>query len=348
MNSIRASIAFSLACVFLFCSQTTSTAQDSSEESKSWFNLQTSTFGGIQFWTDVRIAGGWRIQQNTYSNHYRLLNDANVRQAWGNEKACVAELEKQLMSGVVKPYQGKVVILLHGLCRSWKSMKPMAEHLETEGYQAIPFRYASSRKRVADHARYLSQVIAALPSDVTEINFAGHSLGNIVVRHYVADCNKSKTLKLDPRINRMVMLGPPNQGSRMARLLKNSFAFKMIAGASGAELSIGWEQLSKNLATPEFEFGIIAGGYGDKDSPMSNILLPGPDDFTVSEKETLLVGADDFLVKPLLHSTMMRQAEVLESTTRFLQEGFFVAKDKVRPIDSLTLPESKTTTEPKK
>ena len=227
-------------------------------------------------------------------------------------------------------------------------MKPMAEHLETEGYQAIPFRYASSRKGVADHAQYLSQVIAALPSDVTEINFAGHSLGNIVVRHYVADCNKSKTLKLDPRINRMVMLGPPNQGSRMARLLKNSFAFKMIAGASGAELSIGWEQLSKNLATPEFEFGIIAGGYGDKDSPMSNILLPGPDDFTVSEKETLLVGADDFLVKPLLHSTMMRQAEVLESTTRFLQEGFFVAKDKVRPIDSLTLPESKTTTEPKK
>ena len=60
------------------------------------------------------------------------------------------------------------------------------------------------------------------------------------------------------------------------------------------------------------------------------------------------MGADDFLVKPLLHSTMMHQAEVLESTTRFLQEGFFVAKDKVRPIDSLALPESKTTTEPEK
>lgn len=352
MNSIRATIAFSLVCVIFFCSHPISFAQqnsqDKTEESSSNFNLETSTFGGIQFWTDIHIAGGWRIQQNTYTNHYRLLNDANVRKAWGSEKACVFELEKQLKSGAVKPYKGKVVILLHGLCRSWKSMQTMAEHLETEGYQAIPFRYASSRRGVADHAKKLRRMIANLPAEVTDINFAAHSLGNIVVRHYVADCNKSQKLELDPRIKRMVMIGPPNQGSRMARLLKNSVTFKLIGGASGAELSIGWEQLEKNLATPEFEFGIIAGGYGGDESPWNNILLPGADDFTVSEKETMLVGADDFLVKPLLHSTMMHQTEVLESTTRFFQEGFFVAKDKMRPIESLPEPAPKTKTEPKK
>ena len=348
MNLIRVTTAFSLACFFLFCSHSNSFGQNKTEASSSNFNLEMSTFGGIQFWTDVHIEGGWRIQQNTYTNHYRLLNDANVRKAWGSEKACIAELAKQLKSGAVKPYKGKVVILLHGLCRSWKSMQPMAEHLESEGYQSIPFRYASSRRGVADHAEKLNRMIANLPAEVTEINFAAHSLGNIVIRHYVADCNKSEKQKLDARINRMVMIGPPNQGSRMARLLKNSVAFKLIGGASGAELSIGWDQLSKNLATPEFEFGIIAGGYGAEESPWSNILLPGLDDFTVSEKETMLVGADDFLVKPLLHSTMMHQADVLESTTRFFREGYFIAKDKMRPIESLPEPEPKTKTESKK
>ena len=163
----------------------------------------------------------------------------------------------------------------------------------------------------------------------------GHSLGNIVVRHYIADCNDSKTKKLDARIKRMVMIGPPNQGSRMARLLKNSAAFKLIAGASGAELSLGWDQLSKNLATPKFEFGIIAGGYGGEEAPWSNFLLPGLDDFTVSEAETMLVGADDFLVKPLLHSTMMHQQEVFDATTRFLEKGCFISPKHKHPIESL-------------
>jgi len=333
MYSIRTTVAFILASILLVCSS--SFAQVATQEAAPKYNWATPTFGGTQFWTDVRIEGGWRIQHNTYFGHYRLLDDTNVRRAWGAQRACETELEKRIESGVIKRNSGKVVFLLHGLCRSWKCMQPMAEHLETQGYQTILFRYASSRKGVADHAQHLKQVIDKLPSEVTEINFVGHSLGNIVIRHYVADCNKSETLELDSRINRMVMIGPPNQGSRMARLLKNSAAFKLIAGASGAELSLGWDQLSQNLATPEFEFGIIAGGYGGEEAPMSNILLPGPDDFTVSQQETMLVGADDFLVKPLLHTTMMHQPTVLESTTRFLQQGFFVAKDKMRPIDSL-------------
>ena len=118
----------------------------------------------------------------------------------------------------------------------------------------------------------------------------------------------------------------------MARLLKSSVAFKLVAGASGAQLSIGWDKLEKNLATPEFEFGIVAGNYGSDDSTWSNVLLPGPDDFTVSKKEASLPGASDFLVKPLLHTTMMHQEDVLEATTRFLKSGHFVSAEKMNPI----------------
>jgi len=337
MKSIPNTAAFWIACALLVGH---SCGLAYTQEANSNYNPETKTFGGTQFWTDVRIEGGWRVQHNTYFGHYRLLDDSNVRKAWGDQKQCNLELEKQIKSGAVKRSSGKVVILLHGLCRSWMSMQPLAQHLQEQGYQTILFRYASSRRGVADHARHLKRVIGELPPEVTEINFVGHSLGNIVVRHYVADCNNSNELNLDTRINRMVMIGPPNQGSQMARLMKNSVAFKLVAGASGAELSLGWDQLSKNLATPDFEFGIIAGGYGAEKSTWSNILLPGPDDFTVSEQETMLVGADDFLVKPLLHTTMMHQTIVLDTTTRFLQQGFFVTKDEMRPIESLPKPRS--------
>lgn len=339
MNRPWATTAIFSTCVVLACAFATCSAQDFvTKQASPNFNLQTPTYGGIQFWTDVRVAGSWRIQHNTYFGHYRLLDDANVRKAWGTEEACTAELEAQLKSGSVVNARGKVVILLHGLCRSWMSMQPMAEHLETQGFTAIQFRYASSRKGVADHAGHLKRVIDGLPPEVTEINFVAHSLGNIVIRHYVADCKNSKSLRMDPRINRMVMLGPPNQGSRMARLMKDSLAFKLVAGASGAELSIGWDRLSQKLATPDFEFGIIAGGYGSEDAPYSNILLPGLDDFTVSKEETMLAGADDFLIKPLVHTTMIRNQDAMESTARFLKAGFFVSKEKRNPIESQSVP----------
>ena len=303
-------------------------------ETESNINWKLATLGGTQFWTDVRVEGGWRIQRNSLFGHFRLLDSSDVRRTWGTEEACTLALKSNFKSGVIKPYRGKVVILLHGLCRTWKSMNSLAEHLDSQGYTVINFRYASSRQQVGEHARYLKRVIGELSPDVTEINFVGHSLGNIVVRHYVSDCNKSKVLDLDSRINRMVMIGPPNQGSRMARLLKNSASFKLIAGASGAELSLGWEELSKNLATPEFEFGIIAGNYGDPNG-LNNYLLHGENDFTVSKWETMLPGADDFLTKPLFHSTMMHQTKVLEATTQFLEKDYFISKDRKRPIESL-------------
>jgi len=311
---------------------TVSLAQETDSESKANYNWKVATLGGTQFWTDVRIFGGWRIQRNSYWGHHRLLDDQNVRQTWGSEEDCHAKLNALVKEKKISAYSGKIVIVLHGLCRSWKSMSPMAEHLKSRGYQVINFRYASSREEVSAHAMRLRNIIDDLPKEVTEINFVAHSLGNIVVRHYVADCNHSNSFELDKRINRMVMLGPPNQGSRMARLLKNSATFKLVAGASGAQLSMGWKELEKNLATPDFEFGIVAGSYGDDENPWSNILLTGPDDFTVSKKETMLPGATDFLVKPLLHTTMMRQKHVLEATTLFLKSGHFVSAEKMNPI----------------
>jgi len=344
----RWNLLVALASIFLLSIFLSSTApaQESQPSQKSTYNVKAKTLGGTQYWTDLRVVGRWRVQHNSYFGHFRLLDPENTRHVWGKKSACMELLDEKIKSGRAKPYSGKVVILLHGLMRSYNSMQPMAEHLEKQGFQSVLFRYASSRKNVASHANYLNHVIQGLGDDVTEINFVGHSLGNIVVRQYVGDCKRNEKQKVDPRIKRMVMLGPPNQGSRMARLLRGSIAFKLVAGASGLQLSQGWKELESKLGTPPFEFGIIAGGQSGQGWTFNNYLLPGKDDFTVSVEETKLVGARDFHVDALVHSNMMKQQSVLEKTSRFLNSGHFISDSKRNPIKSLKSLKSEAAIQP--
>ena len=318
----------------------------SNEKPVGFFNWKTQTLGGQQFWTDIRYVGGWRIQGNSETKHYRLLDPKDVRHASGNRLHCEQTLDRLIVDGLAKSCRGKVVIVLHGLIRTKNSMQPMSDYLHKYGgFTSINFQYASTRQHVGQHAAALTSVIEGLGPHVTEINFVGHSLGNIVVRRYLADNSKPNVGQQgDPRIKRMVMLGPPNQGSRMARLLKTSFLFQTVAGVSGSELSQTWDKLESTLAIPAFEFGIIAGGQeGQKD--LGNFILTGKDDFTVSVEETKLAGARDFLVRPLFHSTMMHQPEVLEASLNFLQNGWFESQQTQSPLPRQPMSQSAHTSD---
>ena len=57
------------------------------DKHQNW-NLSAPTFGGKQFWTDQFVYRNWRIQQNVYTKHCRLLDPSNFRRAWGSFNAC--------------------------------------------------------------------------------------------------------------------------------------------------------------------------------------------------------------------------------------------------------------------
>lgn len=46
-------------------------------------NINFPTMGGILFWNDLARCNGWRMQQNTITQHIRILDPDNVRRAWG-------------------------------------------------------------------------------------------------------------------------------------------------------------------------------------------------------------------------------------------------------------------------
>ena len=184
---------------------------------------------------------------------------------------------------------------------------------------------------MADHAAGLDKVLRSLEG-IDEIHFVAHSLGNLVVRHYVGDrTDPEDGLKPDPRIKRMVMLGPPNRGAQMAEALAGVGAFHVVAGASA--LAVGpasGTSLEKRLATPAFEFGILAGGRGNTTG--YNPWLGSDNDMVVDVESTKLAGATDFAMLPVLHTIMMDDEKVQEYTLRFLRYGYFVSAAERRPI----------------
>ena len=42
-------------------------------------NINFPTLGGVCFWNDIYAVNGWRLQQNTLSQHYRILDPNNIR-----------------------------------------------------------------------------------------------------------------------------------------------------------------------------------------------------------------------------------------------------------------------------
>lgn len=46
-------------------------------------NIPFPTMGGEVFWVNLAEANGWKLQQNMFTHHARILNAENVRVAWG-------------------------------------------------------------------------------------------------------------------------------------------------------------------------------------------------------------------------------------------------------------------------
>jgi pimeloyl-ACP methyl ester carboxylesterase len=296
------------------------------------------TLGGVQLWGDELWYLNWRIQRHVATGHCRLLDPENHREDWGTFEQCAARLEQIKREKNLPPLHGRVVVLLHGLGGWHSTMQPLASYLEANStFQAVNLTYPSTRCDVVAHARQLASVIDHLQG-VEEIDFVAHSLGNVVLRRYLADqTDPAKGRTPDPRIKRIVMLGPPNHGSERAGQWSDNELFVAVLGASALQLGTGWSELEKHLAVPQCEFGIIAGGRGDDRGYSSR--LEGDDDNMLSVSTTKLAGARDFAVVPVWHSFLMSSPTVQRYTLQFLEHGYFTTESNRTPIAAQETPE---------
>lgn len=290
------------------------------------------TLGGKQFWADELHFHAWRIQRNVLTGHHRLLDPRDQRHAWGTFDECHARLEAIKQDRKLPPMQGEAVIVLHGLFRSRTAMENMCAFLRDQGgYTVASISYPTTRGELRDHAQSLASVLAHLDG-IDRIHFVAHSLGNLVIRHYLADATDPATGRTpDSRIGRFVMLGPPNHGAEIAGKLIPLDVTGQIAGMAARQIARDWPGLEAKLATPACEFGILAGGRAGEQG--FNPLLTGDNDLVVEVASTRLAGARDFRVLPVVHTVMMNDAKVQAFTLHFLQHGCFEAEEKREPIE---------------
>ena len=279
-------------------------------------------------WTDVAIRHDWRLQRHARDGRCRILDPADDTVRAGTEAECRRAFAALEAEGTGPRPDGGTIVLLHGLGEGRDSMRPLAEHLRAAlDATVISFGYASIAADIETHGRALAEVVGSLPTR-GPVSFVGHSLGGIVVRRWLALAGDEQR----DRVHRVVMLGPPNQGSQMARMAAGIWGVAGHVDGAARELVYGWQDVAPHLAVPECDFGIVAGGKGD-DAGYS-MLLSGDDDAVVCVAETRLPGARDFLLVPVHHAAMMRSPAVQRATEAFLKTGRFAADSDPPPADA--------------
>jgi triacylglycerol lipase len=209
------------------------------------------------------------------------------------------------------------VVLLHGLARTAMSMNKMERELAAAGYLTANIDYPSREHTVEELAELaVPQGIDACRSQegVDRIHFVTHSLGGILLRQYLTD-------HVLPELGRVVMLGPPNQGSAAVDELRDVPGFDWLNGPAGQQLGKGENSVPLKLGPATFELGVIAGNRTI--DPITSAVLENPDDGRVSVEDTKLDGMADFVVVEHSHAFMMRMRRTIELTKAFLSKGQF-------------------------
>lgn len=211
-------------------------------------------------------------------------------------------------------YASECVVLLHGLTRSASSLAKMEQVLNTNGYHTINYDYPSTKYNVEWLAsNTIDDALKHCPYE-SKVNFVTHSLGGILVRQYLRG-------KKIGNLGRVVMLGPPNQGSQIVDMLKEVPGYELINGPAGMQLGTDDHSVAPSLGPAKFELGIIAGSRSI--NLILSTMLPNPDDGKVSVENTKLEGMNDHIVLPVTHPFMMNDKEVISQVIRFLKEGKF-------------------------
>ena len=214
-------------------------------------------------------------------------------------------------------WAGECVVLLHGLARTATSMNKMQRELEKAGYATANIDYPSRDYTVEELAAIaVPEGLAACRAHegVTRIHFVTHSLGGILVRQYLSENEIDE-------LGRVVMLGPPNQGSAAVDELSDVPGFDWLNGPAGRQLGKGEASVPLRLGPANFELGVIAGNRTI--DPITSAVLDDPDDGRVSVVDTKLDGMVDFVVVDHSHAFMMRMRRPIELTKSFLETGSF-------------------------
>jgi pimeloyl-ACP methyl ester carboxylesterase len=200
----------------------------------------------------------------------------------------------------------ETVVLVHGLAASRSMLWPLERVLRRRGYRTLNWGYRSIRGEIHSLSNALGGELEKLNANpsVGRFHLVTHSMGSILARAALANNDFS-------RLHRVVMLGPPHGGSRVATHLARVLGWLC---RPLAQLSHSPTSLVNSLVEPTgYEIGIIAAAR----------------DRVVRIDDTCLSNQADHIVVNSGHTAMLFRREVADLIDSFLRQGRF-ARQKLR------------------
>jgi triacylglycerol lipase len=213
------------------------------------------------------------------------------------------------------------VVLLHGILRTPRQMRPLQRRLEEAGYVVHNTGYPSTKLDLAAlvehvHASLSEPAVAAGLAAAPRVHFVGYSLGGLVARAYLKRHRPT-------RLGRVVLLATPNHGSEVADALQPLLPYHWIAGPVGRELGTDRWAIEALFSPVDYEVGVLAGDVSL--DPLGSLVLPRPHDGKVSVESTRLPGMADHRVIHASHTFFPANEAVIDQTLAFLRDGRFSA-----------------------
>lgn len=216
----------------------------------------------------------------------------------------------------IKVSNNELIVLSHGLARGDTSMWRLEGRLNDAGYDVCSIDYStvgvSTEQVLAESFKEIQSCLVA----GKKTHFVGHSLGGLVIKHYLA--SEQKTLP-NNLLGEVVFVGTPNKGSEVADHFKGHKIAEWFGSISTA-LMTGSQTLGNQITGFDIPVGVIA---GTKSSVITESLFKGPNDGLVSVESAKLANMKDFITMKVGHAGMRYDENVAHQILYFLRFGKF-------------------------
>ena len=219
-------------------------------------------------------------------------------------------LSNLFIFSTVISYSTEHLFLLHGLGRTSASMRSMEKFLSDHNFSVSNLDYPSRHFTIPKLAQKVRQQIITISEEkrLSTYHFVTHSMGGIILRQI-------QVTNPLPDLGRVVMLGPPNQGSELVDKLGEMKVFRVVNGPAALQLSTNDESLANRLGPVSFELGVIAGDRSI--NLILSAMIPGSDDGKVAVSRTRVEGMNDFILVHSPHPFLMNYRPAQEQTLHF-------------------------------